>query len=58
MKILVTAATCGCLLANVNCLTKKFAGDIASDAARDVANILLDAFLINPVDDAVNPPSE
>jgi len=54
LKLLAAMLAGGSVLANASCLSKRFVDDIATDAARDLANILIDALLIDPVDEAVN----
>ena len=55
LKAVALSVACTGVFATASCMTKQFANDIATGAARDLANILVDALLINPVDNAVNP---
>lgn len=52
-KLIAATLTCGCLFANATCFSRSFADDIAADTARDLANLLIDALVINPLEDAV-----
>lgn len=55
LKLLVAASLGAALLATPTCSTRKFADSIATNAARDLANVLIDALVIDPIDAAVNP---
>jgi hypothetical protein len=44
-----------CLVTNATCLSRQFADDLASDTARQLANLLIEALVINPLETAVIP---
>lgn len=57
LKLLAATITCGCMLASASCVSRKFIDDIATNTAGDLADILIDALIIQPIDDAVNDRS-
>ncbi len=51
---LFAAALLGyCCVTNATCLSRKFADDLATGVASDLANILIDRLVIDPLDDAL-----
>ena len=53
-KFLALVLMGGCTFASATCLTRKFADDIATRAARDLWDVVIDALVIEPIDAAVN----